>query len=94
MKITIDINCPHCHSHNVTRNGKKSKCGKQNFLCKECGRQFISGHERTYNGSSSWVKNLMLVRGIGIRDISVVLKVSIGTVLKVLKSTKYKIKSK
>jgi IS1 family transposase len=36
----------------------------------------------------------MLVRGIGIRDISVVLKVSISTVLKVLRSTKYKIKPK
>jgi hypothetical protein len=28
-------------------NGKKSK-GKQNFLCKDCGRQFIGDHERTY----------------------------------------------
>jgi hypothetical protein len=36
----------------------------------------------------------MLVRGIGIRDISVVLCVSITTVLNVLKSTKYKIKPK
>jgi hypothetical protein len=36
----------------------------------------------------------MLVQGIGIRDISAVLKVSIATVLKVLKSTKYKIKPK
>jgi hypothetical protein len=34
----------------------------------------------------------MLVRGIGIRDSSVVLKVSINMVLKVLKSGNYKIK--
>ncbi|MDR2053202.1 MAG: hypothetical protein LBP80_07295 [Treponema sp.] len=32
MTITIDIKCPHCHSPNVTRNGKKSK-GKQNRNC-------------------------------------------------------------
>ncbi|MDR3174056.1 MAG: IS1 family transposase, partial [Treponema sp.] len=54
MTITIDIKCPHCHSANVTRNGKKSK-GKQNYRCKDCGRQFIPDHERTYNGTLSWV---------------------------------------
>jgi hypothetical protein len=37
---------------------------------------------------------IMLVRGIGIRDISIVLKISITKVLKVLKSTKYQIKPK
>jgi transposase-like protein len=71
--------------------------GKQNYLCKDCGRQFISDHERAYKGTLSWVKNMikiMLVRGIGIRDIGVILEVSIGTVLKVLKSTKYKIRPK
>jgi hypothetical protein len=36
----------------------------------------------------------MLVRGIGIRDISVVLQISITKVLKVLKSGKYRIKPK
>jgi hypothetical protein len=36
----------------------------------------------------------MLVRGIGIRDISAVVKISITKVLKVLKSVKYKIKLK
>jgi transposase-like protein len=96
MLITIDINCPHCHSQNLTRNGKKSK-GKQNFIRKDCGRQFISDHERTYNGTLSWIKDrikIMLVRGIGIRDICVVLCISITTVLKVLESAKYTIKPK
>jgi IS1 family transposase len=37
---------------------------------------------------------IMLVRGIGIRDISVVLQISITKVLKVLKSTKYQLKPK
>jgi transposase-like protein len=96
MLINIELSCPHCHSQNITRNGKKSK-SKQNFIGKDCGRPFISDLERTYNGTYSWVKNLikiMLVRGIGIRDISVVLCVSITTVLKVLKSGKYKIQPK
>jgi hypothetical protein len=37
---------------------------------------------------------IMLVRGAGIRDIGIILQISITTVLKVLKSTKYKIKPK
>jgi predicted CXXCH cytochrome family protein len=92
MSITIDIKCPHCHSPTISRNGKKSN-GKQNFLCTKCGRQFISGHEITCQGCHSWIVNLvkiMLVRGIGIRDISAVLRISITKVLKVLKSAKYR----
>ncbi|MDR2740755.1 MAG: IS1 family transposase, partial [Treponema sp.] len=91
MLITIDIKCPHCHSPNLTRNGKKNK-GKhriliRNYFCKDCDRQFVSDHERTYRGTFSWVKNMikiMLVRGVGIRDIGIILQISITTVLKVL----------
>ncbi|MDR1445013.1 MAG: IS1 family transposase, partial [Treponema sp.] len=43
------MTCPRCQSHNISRNGKKSN-GKQNYLCKDCGRQFISDHEMTYRG--------------------------------------------
>jgi IS1 family transposase len=51
----------------------------------------------TYQGWLSRVVRMvkiMLVRGIGIRDISAVLQISITKVLKVLKSTKYQIKPK
>jgi IS1 family transposase len=51
----------------------------------------------TYQGCLSRVVEMvkiMPVRGIGIRDISAVLKISITKVLKVLKSTKYQIKPK
>ncbi|MDR1901847.1 MAG: hypothetical protein LBQ88_06155 [Treponema sp.] len=58
MLITIAIRCPHCHSHNVRRNGKKRK-SKQNFICKDCGRPFIGSHERTYNGTCSPIKNFI-----------------------------------
>jgi transposase-like protein len=34
---------------------------KQNYLCKECGRQFISDHERAYKGTLSWVKNMIKI---------------------------------
>jgi IS1 family transposase/transposase-like protein len=96
MTITIDINCPHCQSPNISRNGRKDK-GKQNYLCKDCGRQFISDLEMTCRGCLSGIASLvkiMLVRGIGIRDISAALRISITKVLKVLKSTNYNITPK
>jgi predicted transposase YbfD/YdcC len=49
MTITIEIKRPHCHSHNITRNGKKRN-GKQNYRCTQYGCQFIGGHEMTYRG--------------------------------------------
>jgi transposase-like protein len=94
MLLTIEITCPRCQSPTIVRNGKKSN-GKQNYLCKDCGRQFISGQDITYRGCLSGVVNLvntMFVRGIGIRDISTILKISIIKVLKVLTSGTYRIK--
>jgi transposase-like protein len=72
MNITITLHCPNCQSTKIKKNGKKA-CGKQNYLCKNCFRQFIGDHVLTYKGChSGLVKRilLMLVRGIGIRDIS------------------------
>ena len=94
MTTTIELNCPHCHSSSIVRNGEKHN-GPQNYLCKSCGKQFISDHERMYRGSIVWiitVIKMMLVRGIGIRDISCILKISVGKVLKPLCSSRYEIK--
>jgi hypothetical protein len=79
-------------------NPKREKSGsKQNCRREHCGRQFISEHGRTCRGTLSWIKNainIMLVRGTGIRDISVVPQISIARVLKVLKSGGYQIQPK
>jgi hypothetical protein len=51
----------------------------------------------TYRGCLSWVVamvKIMLVRGIGIPDISTVLKISITKVLKVHKSDNYAVRPK
>ncbi|WP_405229555.1 IS1/IS1595 family N-terminal zinc-binding domain-containing protein [Capnocytophaga stomatis] len=40
MQITITLHCPNCQSTKIVKNGKKSY-GKQNYLCKDCYRQFI-----------------------------------------------------
>jgi IS1 family transposase/transposase-like protein len=94
MKITIELNCPHCNNPNIVRNGKKSNRA-QNYLCKACGKQFISDLERTYRGTFSYIAGLikiMLVRGAGVRDISATLNISMKKVLKILTSTNYQIK--
>jgi IS1 family transposase/transposase-like protein len=94
MLITIELNCPHCQSPNIVRNGKKSN-GPQNYLCKACGTQFIRDGERTYKGTLSDIDDkikIMLVQGVGVRDISAILKISITKGLKTLISSKYQIK--
>ncbi len=77
MQISITILCPDCQSSRVKRNGKKST-KKQNYLCKDCGRQFIGDHALSYKGCHSRLTQkilLMLVRGIGIRDIAALNKI-------------------
>ena len=87
VKVEIELYCPNCQSAKIVKNGKKPN-GKQNYLCKneKCGRQFIGDHNLTYKGCHSCINQkikLMLVRGVGIRDISEIEKVSIRKVLTV-----------
>jgi len=82
----ITLKCPDCSGLNIKKNGiKKNK--KQNYLCNDCERQFIGDHTLTYHGCNSELKSkieLMLVRGVGIRDIAEIEKISIVKVLSVL----------
>ena len=96
MKIEITIKCPCCSCKDIKKNGKK-KNKKQNYLCNDCGRQFIGDHNLTYKGCCSSLINkimLMFVRGLGIRDIAVIENVSIGKVLSVLVTSNKKITPK
>ena len=95
MKVEIELYCPNCQSAKIVKNGKKPN-GKQNYLCKneKCARQFIGDHNLTYKGCHSCINQkikLMLVRGVGIRDISEIEKVSIRKVLTVLAKSDYSI---
>jgi transposase-like protein len=94
MYIKIILYCPVCQGANVKKNGKKSS-KKQNYLCKDCARQFIGSHALSYKGCHWDLTRkilLMLVRGIGIRDISEIERVSIGKVLSVLVGSNHTIK--
>jgi IS1 family transposase/transposase-like protein len=96
MTIKTTLYCPDCQSAKIKKNGKKSS-RKQNYLCKDCFRQFIGDHALSYKGCHSDLTRkilLMLVRGIGIRDISEIERISIKKVLFVLVKSNHKIKPK
>ena len=86
MKIKITLKCPNCSDTNLIKNAKK-KNKKQNYLCNCCGKQFIGDHALAYKACHSEIKHkieLMLVRGVGIRDIAEIEDISIVKVLSVL----------
>lgn len=91
MHIQITLYCPNCQSSKVKKNGKKSD-KKQNYMCKTCHRQFIGDHALSYKGCHSGIIKrilLMSVRGIGIRDVSVIEGISIKKALSVLVKSSY-----
>ena len=85
--IEITVTCPHCQSTNIVKNGKKSYASKQNYLCKDCSKQFIGDYQLTYQGCHSQIKTRvkkMLCRGMGIRDIAEIEEISFQKVLSIL----------
>ena len=59
------------------------KNGNQNFLCRNCKKQFQ--HEYLYRGADPDVRRLMqkmLLRGSSLSDISTILLLSMGTILR------------
>jgi IS1 family transposase len=85
--INIKVDCPHCSSSNVVKNGIK-KTGQQNFLCKNCKKQFQ--HQYFYQGANPKVRQQIkssLLHGGGIRDNATVFGVSSQTVLNIIQKT-------
>jgi transposase-like protein len=63
------MQCPECQSNHVNKNGHKK--GKQNYICVNCGRQFIDRYQ-SHRGYSQEVKReclKMYVNGMGFRSI-------------------------
>jgi len=85
--VIVKVKCAHCSSPKVVKNGLKST-GKQNFLCKDCNKQFQQDY--TYNGANPAVKQQVissLIHGSGIRDCASVFKISRQTVLNLIEKT-------
>ncbi len=62
------MECPECKSSHVNKNGHKR--GKQNYICVDCGRQFIDCYQS--RGYAQEIKReclSMYVNGMGFRAI-------------------------
>ena len=70
MKVELkSIKCLECKSTHVNKNGHKR--GKQNYICVDCGRQFIDCY-KVQQGYSEEIKReclKMYVNGMGFRAI-------------------------
>lgn len=75
------MQCPECTSTHINKNGHKK--GKQNYICVNCGRQFIDCYE-PHRGYAEDVKReclKMYVNGTGFRAIERVKKVHHTTII-------------
>ncbi len=62
------MKCPKCESKQIRKNGHRSD--KQNYLCKNCGRQFVESYSQ--RGDSDDAKQICLKmhqNNLGFREI-------------------------
>jgi insertion element IS1 protein InsB len=79
------MQCPRCASTYIRKNGKKHS--KQNYICVNCGRQFIDSYDP--QGYSEEIKREcleMYVNGSGFRAIERVKKVHHTTIINWVKT--------
>jgi transposase-like protein len=72
----MPISCPSCESKQIVKNGKIHN-GKQNYKCRDCGRQFVENRQQKIISQST--KNLidkLLLEKIPLAGIARVTKVS------------------
>jgi AcrR family transcriptional regulator len=77
--------CPDCQSDRVAKNGRQQ--GKQRYICKECGRQFLDRY--TQRGYPLEIRQRCLdlhAQGIGFREIERQTGVDCNTVINWVKS--------
>jgi insertion element IS1 protein InsB len=79
--MTVEINsCPNCGSEEVSRNGQ-TRHGKQNYKCRECGRQFVLNPAwKAITKEQQQLIQRMLLERISQAGIARVLQVSEDTV--------------
>ena len=85
------MNCRYCQSASIIKNGIRNN--KQRFRCKKCNRSFLETYK--YYGAKSETSTQIVKcvnNGLGIRNISRILKVSTSTILKRIRSIGSKIK--
>ncbi len=70
------MECPACNSQNLKKNGFIHN-GKQNYLCKDCGRQFVENPQNKTIPKETWnIVDKLLLEKIPIAGISRVTGIS------------------
>jgi transposase-like protein len=74
------MKCPKCGSEQIRKNGHRS--GKQNYLCKNCGRQFVESYsQRGYSDDAKQICLKMHHNGLGYREIERLTGISHNTII-------------
>ncbi|NJO79941.1 MAG: FCD domain-containing protein [Cyanobacteria bacterium RM1_2_2] len=85
----LPIQCPHCQSEAVNRNGRRgsNQNHKQNYVCRNCGRQFLSTYENHRYSPEMREHCIALHRnGSGFREIERMTGVNHNTVIRWVKA--------
>jgi transposase-like protein len=76
----ISMKCPRCESIEISKNGTRNN--KQNFICKQCGRQFVEySSARGYSAEIRQICLRMRRQGMAYRKIEELTGVSHNTVI-------------
>ncbi len=79
------MECPECQSKHIRKNGRRR--GKQNHICVNCGRQFVSNPQTQlgYSDDARLICLKMYVNGMGFRGIERVTGIHHTTVIRWLR---------
>ena len=74
--MAIEMTCPTCCSHDISKNGTTRR-GKQNYKCRDCGRQFVSDPQWKPKAKDTFdLVNLLLLEKLSLAGIARVPQVS------------------
>ncbi len=73
------MNCPHCASDKIVKNGHRN--GKQNYLCRDCRRQFRDNPHQGYTQPVKALCVTMSLNGMGFRAIKRVTGINHNSVI-------------
>jgi transposase-like protein len=83
---TKSMKCPKCQSTEISKNGTRN--GKQNFICKHCGRQFLDySSSRGYPDEIRQICLRMRRQGMAYRKIEALTGVNHNTIISWNKDT-------
>jgi hypothetical protein len=80
------MKCPQCNSTQISKNGRRN--GKQNYLCKQCKRQFLEFYEtKGYSDDVKMICLRMHENGMRFREIERLTGINHNTIIQWVKQS-------